>query len=273
MQKIQIRIGHSRMGRLTDQPRGCLLKSAATWRLSSARRRSAAATRETSAPSWTDLDLKPPGRRRRRRRTVGIGVGAARRLRFFLRFLFCVVDARLAIPGLVRATARRLPILALAVVAAELVLAASRLCALSILAAAIVTAELIGSAARGLPPPHLPAVRSSRVQQIPLTGTALNGHDVVVGVGQFPSLLRGLPSAQTVGRAISVPANRDAKTHWPLIALARRDRSTWANRRSAPAALVDWRKTGCAVRQIDPARSETTSRFQAVQSDSAPVPD
>ena len=46
-------------------------------------------------------------------------------------------------------------------------------------------------------PPHVRAVSASRVQHVPFTRNVGKGQDVVVG-GQFPSLLRGLPSAQTV---------------------------------------------------------------------------
>ena len=59
-------------------------------------------------------------------------------------------------------------------------------------------------------PPHLPAAMASRVQQVPLYGNVGNGH-VVVGVGQFPSLLRGRPSGQT-GKVMrgGVPPGRGA---------------------------------------------------------------
>jgi hypothetical protein len=44
--------------------------------------------------------------------------------------------------------------------------------------------------------PHVRAVSASRVQHVPFTLNVGKGQDVVVGVGQFPSLLRALPSAQ-----------------------------------------------------------------------------
>ena len=44
--------------------------------------------------------------------------------------------------------------------------------------------------------PQVPAAMASRVQHDPFLRNVGNGQDVVVGVGQFPSLLRGLPSAQ-----------------------------------------------------------------------------
>jgi hypothetical protein len=44
--------------------------------------------------------------------------------------------------------------------------------------------------------PQVPAVIASRVQHVPFMRNVGNGQDVVVVVGQFPSLLRGLPSGQ-----------------------------------------------------------------------------
>ena len=38
--------------------------------------------------------------------------------------------------------------------------------------------------------PHFPAAMASRVQHVPLLANVGNGQDVVVGVGQLPSLLR-----------------------------------------------------------------------------------
>jgi hypothetical protein len=56
------------------------------------------------------------------------------------------------------------------------------------------------------------------LQHVPFTGTVAVGQVVVVGVGQFPSLLSGLPSAQTeVTGGQSLPRQAGStKKHWPL---------------------------------------------------------
>jgi hypothetical protein len=50
----------------------------------------------------------------------------------------------------------------------------------------------------GWPPPHLPALYSRRLQHVPFADIIPVGQVVVVGVGQFPSLLRGALLAQPV---------------------------------------------------------------------------
>jgi hypothetical protein len=60
------------------------------------------------------------------------------------------------------------------------------------------------------------------LQQVPCTDTIAAGQLVVVGVGQLPSLLRGLPSGQmevTGGQSLPRQAG-STKKHWPLINLA-----------------------------------------------------
>src|SRR4051812_50230445 len=60
------------------------------------------------------------------------------------------------------------------------------------------------------------------LQQVPCTDTIAAGQVVVVGGGQLPSLLRGLPSGQMeVTGGQSLPRQAGAtKKHWPLINLA-----------------------------------------------------
>jgi hypothetical protein len=60
------------------------------------------------------------------------------------------------------------------------------------------------------------------LQHVPFTDTIAAGQVVVVGVGQYPSLSRGLPSAQrdvTGGQSLPRQAGSTNK-HWPLINLA-----------------------------------------------------
>src|SRR4051812_50069703 len=60
------------------------------------------------------------------------------------------------------------------------------------------------------------------LQQVPCTDTIAAGQVVVVGGGQLPSLLRGLPSGQmevTGGQSLPRQAG-STKKHWPLINLA-----------------------------------------------------
>jgi hypothetical protein len=57
--------------------------------------------------------------------------------------------------------------------------------------------------------PQVPAAMASRVQHVPFTGNVGNGQDVVVGIGQFPSLLRGLPSGQPDATGGGLPPDDD----------------------------------------------------------------